>query len=268
MRAVVLLLVVATACSKSPEHRLLVRVLCVPAGAETLTATFDFGAGEIATETWSRESGFASEESFEAFLPHGGSLRVDIAAGGFTGGADATIPDDSQVTVGLGTDCDTGIDAGPLAPCPAGPPECTTNPFRCAGDPSPARCYTFCPLALSFDGAQSICRSWIGRGNLATVDSAEIMDCFAGHPAVPRGWIGLRQATSAGSPGEGWRWLSSGEEPAFFAWGVGPPAQPDDMPSAAEDGEEDCAYIFSNFTYAWFDGSCAMSQPFVCETDP
>lgn len=250
-----------------PGTSVRVNVSCVPPGAATLVATFDYGAGDAASHSFAPPGGLDSEESFDVFLPRPGRVRVDIAAGGAVGTDEVQVPDQREVDIALGGGCSSDAST---TDCPAGPAECGT-PFRCPAGSASGPCYVACAgNRLGWDDAQAACAGW--QGCLATVEDPLVAACVGERVGtIYRPWVGLRQQQAAGSVDAGWTWACTGDPVGQDAW-YGPEGElePDDAdweptgdPPFIEDGEEDCGSI--DLTFGWFDSPCSDERGFFCQ---
>lgn len=73
-------------------------------------------------------------------------------------------------------------------------------------------------------------------------------------------WIGVSQQSGQSNPGAGWIDVEN-KSVAYSAWRSG---EPNDYPTAGEQGQEDCGMLYAN-DGTWNDDPCGNSRHYVCE---
>jgi hypothetical protein len=116
-------------------------------------------------------------------------------------------------------------------------------------------CHAFCPQLASEAAARISCAPpWC----IVTITDITENDCIRAGIQNMSSWIGYVQAPNQTAVDAGWGW-TCGTSP-LVNWSTG---EPNDGLDGIENGEEQCAWIAGDGT--WADVACGMSYPFVCK---
>ncbi|XP_061416055.1 macrophage mannose receptor 1-like [Lethenteron reissneri] len=122
-------------------------------------------------------------------------------------------------------------------------------------------CYYVSTESLAWAGARVYCLRH--GGDLMSVNSAGEQNWIASHLAGSNlYWFGLHDQVTEGV----YEWSDGSPYlPELEKWR---PGQPDDWPDAEGGSGEDCGDIAAGDGGFWNDGSCLLSQKFICESGP
>ncbi len=145
------------------------------------------------------------------------------------------------------------------------PPSNATSPAtdRCApnaasyGTNGDTTYYRF-SSGKSWSAAKADCEAMGGR--LAVPMDSAGNSAIRGTNGGSNLWIGLSQQSGQSNPGAGWVDVES-KSLGYTAWRSG---EPNDYPTAGEQGQEDCAMMYAS-DGTWNDDICGNSKHYVCE---
>jgi len=169
-------------------------------------------------------------------------LVVTVALLAVLGCGRRNFNEDAAVVDGITVDADT---------CTGAPVGCADPiTYTCGGT-----CYVRCTNPSARPAAAAACADW--GGCLATADDPVANNCTAAH-VLDVAWIGVLQANSATTPGEGWAWCDGSPLTFTGGWRA---SEPNDS-VGTETGGSQCAFIDTGG--AWNDDVCAATLSFVC----